>query len=288
MGVKSWKPIVGLARLGERKGFRVLTAQAQAMHELVQPESTYLPSGPKCHFVAGPFPWGSDRQALVKAMKQIGWNVKALQPLQPVPGRGSMWLLQAVEDPPELIINTTHGEVVISRHKEQTTPSKSVPASTVGSVSTLSLCGSSKSAAAEQDPWLVADPWAPYQSRHVGSHATSANQGLKQLEDRIQNAVLAKIPTAMDQDDVPERISTLEGQMQMLMSKHQTLENQVNEFSANSTQQFSLVQQQIHQQSQSFHGQFESHAQGIQAMFTQQMDQIRGLLSKRPREDTME
>ena len=38
----------------------------------------------------GRFPWGSDRQALVKAMKQIGWNVKALQPLQPVPGRGSM------------------------------------------------------------------------------------------------------------------------------------------------------------------------------------------------------
>ena len=199
-----------------------------------------------------------------------------------------MWLLQAVDDPPEMIINTTHGEVVISRHKDQNHQPKSAPASTVGSVSTLSLCGSSSSGGPEQDPWLVADPWAPYQHKQVVPQSTSVTQGLKQLEDRIQNAVLAKIPTAMDQDDVPERISTLEGQMQMLMSKHQSLESQVNEFSANSTQQFSLVQQQIHQQSQNFHGQFESHAQGIQAMFTQQMEQIRGLLSKRPREDTME
>ena len=92
----------------------------------------------------------------------------------------------------------------------------------------------------------------------------------------------------MEQDDVPERLRTLETQVQQLMSKHQSLEGQVNEFSVNSTKQFSQVQQQIHQQGQTFHGQLESHAQGIQAMFTQQMEQIRGLLSKRPRDDSME
>ena len=62
----------------------------------------------------------------------------------------------------------------------------------------------------------------------------------------------------------------------------------MNEFFASSNKQFAVVQQQIQQQSQSFHGQLETHAQGIQAMFTQQMEQIRGLLSKRPRDDTME
>jgi predicted nucleic acid-binding Zn-ribbon protein len=92
----------------------------------------------------------------------------------------------------------------------------------------------------------------------------------------------------MEQDDVPDRLATLEDQMQRLMTKHQTLETQVNDFSATSSQQFAVVQQQIQQQGQTFHGQLESHAQGIQAMFTQQMEQIRGLLSKRPRDDTME
>ena len=280
--------IIGFARLGERKGFRVRSNQAQAMHELIRPEATFLPSGPKTQFVAGPFPWGSDRQAITKAMKQAGWCVKALQPMQPVPNRGSMWLLQSVDAPPELIIQTTHGEVVISKHKESNGPVKQAALSTVGSVSTLSLCGSAASGvSADTDPWLATDPWSSYHKMPSSHPVSSANNGMQQLEDRIQNAVLAKLPTAMDQE-VPERLTTLESQVQMLMTKHQNLEGQVNEFSANSTQQFAVVQQQIQQQSQSFHGQFESHSQGIQAMFSQQMEQIRNLLSKRPREETME
>lgn len=287
--IKQTNPaIIGFARLGDRKGFRVMASQAQAMHELVRPDSTFLPSGPKCQYVAGPFPWGSDRQAIVRAMKQVKWQIKALQPMQPIPGRGSMWLLQAVEEPPELILQTTHGEVVISKHKEQGPANKSVAASTVGSVSTLSLCGSAASPNGETDPWLTADPWGPYTKGKQTLHSSSASNGMLQLEERIQSAVLAKLPTSMEQDDVPDRLATLEDQMQRLMTKHQTLETQVNDFSATSSQQFAVVQQQIQQQGQTFHGQLESHAQGIQAMFTQQMEQIRGLLSKRPRDDTME
>ena len=280
--------IIGFARLGERKGIRVLASQAQSMHDLVKPDAPFLPSGPKTQFVAGPFPWGSDRQAITKAMKQAGWCVKALQPMQPVPNRGSMWLLQSVDAPPESIIQTTHGEVVISKHKEHVGPAKQTTMSTVGSVSTLSLCGSVASGvSSESDPWLASDPWGSYSKTTGPKSVAPANQGLQQLEERIQTAVLAKMPAAMDQE-MPERLSTLEGQVQMLMTKHHSLEAQVHEFSASSTQQFAVVQQQIQQQSQAFHGQFESHAQGIQAMFTQQMEQIRGLLSKRPREDNME
>ena len=134
--------IIGFARLNERRGFRVLQTQAQAMHDLVHPESTFLPSGPKCQFVAGPFPWGFDRQAIARALKQTGWCVQVLQPTQPVPGRGSMWLLQSIDDPPESILHTTHGEVVISKHKEMRV-ARAASISTVGSASTLSLCGSS-------------------------------------------------------------------------------------------------------------------------------------------------
>ena len=281
--------IIGFARIGERKGFRVLAAQAKSMHELVRPETAFLPSGPKNHHVAGPFPWGSDRQAIAKAMKQVGWQVKALQPMQPIPGRGSMWLLQAVDDPPEAIILTSHGEVVITKHREQNSQAKQPAPSTVGSVSTLSLCGSNSGPpAGDTDPWLSSDPWGPYNRQRGFQAGSTASDGLQQLEARLQTAILAKIPTAMEQDDIPERMSTLEGQVQLLMSKNQSLETQMNDFSASSNKQFAVVQQQIQQQSQSFHGQLETHAQGIQAMFTQQMEQIRGLLSKRPRDDTME
>ena len=48
------------------------------------------------------------------------------------------------------------------------------------------------------------------------------------------------------------------------------------------------MQTQINAQAQQLHGQLESQNQSIQAMFHDQMAQIRGLLSKRPRDDTME
>ena len=133
--------VIGLARLGDRRGLRVMQAQAQALHAIVRPEATYLPNGPKTQYSAGPFPWGSDRAAITKALKQVGWQVQALQPMQPVPGKGSMWLIQSVDSPPETILHTNHGEVVITKHKMGTQPPKPAGSFTVGSVSTLSLCG---------------------------------------------------------------------------------------------------------------------------------------------------
>ena len=158
--------------------------------------------------------------------------------------------------------------------------------STVGSVSTLSLCGSDGAHATDADPWIHADPWGAY-NRPKAQPVQLPTDGVQQLQERIQSAVLAKIPTAMD-DDMPDRLTALEGQVHMLMTQHQTLDSKMNEFSSSNAQQFTMVQQQIQQQGNSFHGQLESHAQGIQAMFTQQMEQIRGLLAKRPRDDTME
>ena len=155
-------------------------------------------------------------------------------------------------------------------------------------MNTLSLCAHTTAASTnETDPWVHADPWGAYTKAKPAASATLTNDGIQQLEERIQTAVLAKIPSNMD-EDVPARLSTLEGQVHQLMQKNQSLENQFTEFSAQSSQQFALVQTQIHQQSTQFHGQLETQSQSIQAMFEQQMNQIRGLLSKRPRDDNME
>ena len=113
---------------------------------------------------------------------------------------------------------------------------------------------------------------------------------MQQLEQRIQDAVLAKIPAPqpMEQDDMPDRIAVLETQVQTLMTRHQGMESQFKEFSAQNAQQMSSMQTQINTQTQQIHGQLESQAQSIQALFESQMAQIRGLLAKRPREEGME
>eukprot|EP00435_Cladocopium_sp_Y103_P075671 s223_g62.t1 len=251
--VKQTNPsIIGVARLGDRRGVRVPVDQAQRMHEMLRPDATFLPSGPRIQYAAGPFPWGSDRAAICKAMRQVGWQVKALQPLQPVPGKGTMWALQSVDGPPETVISMSHGEVLVSKHKQQALP-KDLPTMPVATAKTLSLC-------------------------------------VKQMEQRIESAVLAKLQVGapMEQDDTPDRLAALEGQFHALASKQQSLDVKFGEFSAHHTKQLSSMQGQLEQQNQSLHGHLQSHSQSMQAMFEQQMTQIRNLLSKRPREDTME
>jgi len=283
--VMQTNPVVtGLARLGERRGLRVHTDHAQKIHDVLRPDAAFLPGGPKSQFVVGPFPWGSDRNAINKALKQADWQVKAVQPTQPIPGRGSMWIIQAVDMPPSTIFHMSHGEVVVSKHKHPDA-NKPVVTQSVGSVSTLSLCSAGASdVPTDSDPWLNADPCGSYNKGKTQPVVTAPNVGLQQLEERIQNAVLAKLPSNME-DDAPARLANLESQVQQLMHKNMTLEGQFTEFSQQSTSQFALVQQQIQQQSQTSHGQLESQTQSVQAMFGSQMTQIRTLLAKRPRDD---
>ena len=123
-----------------------------------------------------------------------------------------------------------------------------------------------------------------------GCAAHVQTDSMQQMESRIQAAVLSKIPQVtqhapMEQDDVPDRISTLETQVHQLIHKQSQIEGQFQEFSAHQTQQVSNLQSQIQSQTQQLHGQIESQNQSIQAMFENQLSHIRGLLSKRPRED---
>ena len=275
--------IIGLARVGERKGLRVLSNQAAAIHQLVRPDTVYLPQGQRSMFLVGPFPFGIDRAAISKAMRQAGWECRPLQPSIPCPGKGSMWIVQAVEEPSNNIIVTSHGEVVITRQKTDQN-GKSTVVAPVASAATLALCGTQKGQpTTDVDPWIAKDPWGGYRPNHTG--ATDTTESMQQLEMRVQNAVLAKLPAAPMEDDVPERMNHLESQVQQLMAKQQGMEVQFQEFSNHHGQQLTAMQAQINSQSQQLHGHIENQNQSIQSMFAQQMEQIRGLLSKRPRDD---
>ena len=63
------------------------------------------------------------------------------------------------------------------------------------------------------------------------------------------------------------------------------MDAQFQEFAVQQGQTVAGLQNQINVQSQQMHGQLEAQNQSIQAMFETQLTHIRGLLSKRPRED---
>ena len=281
--------VTGLARVGERKGLRVPSSQAQAVHAAVRPDTLYLPVGPRKTYQVGPFPYGCDRQAISRAMKKAGWEVKPLQPSTPVHGKGNVWLLQAVEDPPASVILTSHGEVIISKHKDEDTPARA-QSKPVGAASTLALCGGNASTnRLEPDPWSKADPWSGYKTSNDAQMAVPASASLQQLETKLYDAIVEKLPSTVAMDDgVPDRLQMLEGQVQQLMSKQQHLESNMAEYTHQHGQQIASLQSQLTAQGQQFHGQMESQSQSIAAMFESQMQQIRGLLSKRPHDATME
>ena len=275
----------GLARLGDRFGLRVMTSQAAELHKLLRPDAVYLATGVRQHFIVGPIPYGTDRRALCKALSHLPWAVKPLQPVTALDGqRGVMWAVVAVDDPPTNIIHMSHGEVLITKQKENASP-KEPSKPPVATPSTLSLCGATSSRG--PDPWTKMDPWGGYTGpKPSDSHSVglaTAAESMHQLEHKIEQAVLSKIPQsfAMDQDDMPDKIQDLETKVQSLLTRQQKLEGIVQEQTTQTTVQFGQMQAQLNAHGQQISGHMESQQQQIQQMFESQMSQIRSLLSKR-------
>ena len=176
---------------------------------------------------------------------------------------------------------------MINKQKQEPQVPTKMP-STVGPAATVALCGTDATPKTEGDPWALHDPWRRYQATQQVSPITAPAEGMLQIEERIQNAVLAKMQPPMKRDDMPDRVQTLEGQVHQLLSKQQGLESQFHEFSGQHTQQINALQGQVAAQAQQLHGHLENQNQNMQSLFEQQMQQIRGLLAKRPREEGIE
>ncbi|CAL1145651.1 unnamed protein product [Cladocopium goreaui] len=275
---------IGLARVGDRIGLRTLAIHASDLSKAVRPDAVYLPAGPKQQFLAGPFPFGTDRGSLTKALQQIDWEARPLQPLASIDNKGAMWLIQATDDPPASLLSMGHGDVMISKHKGPR-DAKETKARPVATPATIALCNTQTSQTTLPDLWAAADPWGWYAPSSMCQ--TDASEGLKQLESKIQKAVLASLPASSNQmevDDVPDRVQALEQQMSTMMQKHAQLEATVTDHAARHTAQLGSVQHQLQTQGAELRGHIESQQQNLQALFESQMSQIRSLL-KRPRED---
>ena len=283
---------VGLARVADRFGLRVRSEQAKEVHQSIRPDAVFLAQGPRLQYSVGPIPYGTDRQSLCRALKGCSWDAKPIQPVGSVDGgRGNTWTVHSTEPPPTNILHMAHGEVVISTLKAPETGRQQMK-KPFGATATLSLCGSSApSSATGKDPWLVADPWQAYQGPRQESHQNGlpdASETIRQLESKIEQAVLAKIPPppiSMDQDDVPDRVGDLEKQVQVLMSRQQQLEASVQKNAVQQSAQLTQLQNQMNAQSQQVAGQLANQQQTMQHLFDSQMSQIRSLLSKRHREE---
>ena len=284
---------LGLARLGERRGLRTKRADAEKIHEVLRPGTTYLPSGPKHQFLAGPFPYGASRQAISEAFAKLKWIAKAVHPMNPVQStqsKGNMWLLHSAEQPPGSVFQMGHGEVVVTVHKSPQPNAQTAIPKPVAAKATLDLCGAKTKIG--EDLLQVYDPWKkPSEWQAQPSQLPNAAEALSQFEARLEKSILSKIqvgPQDMVQDDLPERMQELETKLQNITIRQQTMEQNMADSSAHHATQLNHLQQQFSAQAQQLNGKIENQQQNIQAMFDSQMSQIRSLLSKRSHPDSHE
>ena len=280
--------VVGLARLGSRLGLRVAASEAATLTKAVKPGAVFLSSGERHEFEAGPLPYGVDRLSLTKLCEAWKWQARPLHPIRSLDdGLGTVWLLQACHDPPEMVLKYQGGNVVISRVVRKTVQ-PSGHSTVVGGSATMALC--QLEAAAESkpvDPWLKHDPWqgAVLPTNNAPGGPWVGNQ-LQQIEDRIEQKILAKVVTPVDGDvdmeghgnksHIDAKVVELENQLHLLSSKQQILEGKIEACAQSNDAQISQLQHQVA-------AQFEAQRGEMQGLFTSQMSQIEALLNKKAR-----
>ncbi len=269
---------LGIARFGGRYGVRVRVQHFQQVFQQVfqslKPDGLFLAPGTRVNWHCGPWPFGVDRKALASVFRQWKWEARPLQPIKSVQG-GNMWLVQAVDDPSQVVYNMNHGQVLISRCKP-VDGSTNVPAEVIGRTSTVQMCKPTNS---EIDPWTLKDPWQSslpvVRPAAVGPNPAKAQ--LAELETRLEQSILSKLPTNIGRrwrkDD---RLNALEQQVSQLIGRQQVLEDTVQ---SNQHQNMAQVQQLQAQMT----AQMDMQGLKMQNMLDDQMNRMEALLSKRTR-----
>ena len=169
------------------------------------------------------------------------------------------------------------------------------PIPTIGSSATVGLCKLDVAPESE-DPWAnYRDPWSTSLKKVSVPHAApDPSAALRQVEDRIEKAVLAKLPTSGHIKNMEvggdERLAAIEAQSQLQDSKVHDMELQIQRLV---THQQSLeakidanarkVDGQVSQLQVQVAAQFDAQSTRMEDMFSRQMDQLSALLAKRAR-----
>ncbi len=290
--VKQCNPgVLGLARLGARLGLRIHSDDMATLGKALKPEAIFLPGGPRLDFELGPVPFGLDRAGLARLCLEWGWNAKPINPSKAVAGLGAVWHIQSCTEPPSTVVSLKGGADVVISKVTPKTQSVHVAPTAIASAETIGLCKLAPVEAPTPDPWLLKDPWSAYAAKAAPAKVGSIDleTSLHQAEQRIERAVLAKLPAKVapqdgDQDmdgqhdDTRIRLQELEEQVTRLTSGQQHLEMKVDEAGKKTDAQISQLQHQMT-------AQLEGQGARIEDLFRGQMAQIESLLTKKARHE---
>ena len=276
--------ICGVARMSSKFGVRCLVADAARVHEAVRPGIPYLPPGRKEFYIVGPVPFGTLKSSLAQVFQSFQWRARPVQPTPAAPHiAGLMWKVQAVEEPPVSVIPTEHGEMVVSKVGEVV--QSNVPKSgIVGSTSTVQLCTAPQTS---QDPLQLYDPWADWSKASAHVVKQPAVDPVEILEQKVLDAVVAKIPSqGSQQTHLQSRVDALEQKVAEIAESQVRVQSTVQEQGRQHQQQMAHIEAAVSDQAnklvgfqQQFRAQLEQQQGHLDGLFQQQLTKIEDLIS---------
>ena len=220
---------LSLVRLRQRYGLRVETAHEKEAFELLRPNTDFIKVAVQKVFHLHPLPFGLQRAALIKLLKEWSWSAR---PLQVAKGSalGGAWTVGAETDPPGTALPAFGKEVLINCIKSlevPTTPSSMmIPKRTEQHIRQASTA---TSASASTDPWLNPknDPW------HAATYDTTAAQPVRQRLTEISKELKADMQTYVSKE-LSQAASASHGMDAATEQRFQRLESGISELQVQS------------------------------------------------------
>ena len=283
---EQWACIV---RSGNRFGIRSTSQEAQALHSIHKPGTPFLDTAHTLQFTAGPFPFGTTKQALVKVFALWEWNARPLQPkARSIDGSGVIWGIQASKKPPFSIYQMKHGDVLIAEIPPKKAIDEQQSHGVVASTKTIAALQhhQPKQDTAPVDPWNQNDPWQNWQpSKSVRITPQAPVKLDKSQLETIENAITTKLKADLHKHQgedesmemgTSDRVALLEDRLNKVEHvMQQTAVSQQQQHEA-LDKKVDTIRSQMEQSHQNFH-------QVLDQRFNEQLGQIERLLAKKPR-----
>ena len=189
--------ICGLARVGDRFGVRCRKEHEEQLHGLLRPSIAWVDRAKLRTYESGPWPFGTQRANIVKALAAFGWRARPGQPIQG--HKGGLWFtIEAESPPPQDSLHAQFGEVLFWEIRPKDVLKPPAPP-VVASRRTLQALAPGIGQSRAQDPLAASDPWQEARDRRKGkapAHVVPAPAGVdtRALESTIVQRVRNQLP----------------------------------------------------------------------------------------------
>ena len=223
---------LALCRLKDKYGLRTLAENEGDVYGIIYPDKEYINCKPTDVYQLEPLPFGMQKSGVIKLLKEMSWNGRPMHPKQ-TKQEGQAWLIAAQTAPPEPMISTSSGDIVITWVRSLE-PKRPQVDSTIASIATRKHCAQ-HSTSSSDDPWLHDDPWAQYRDKTSWTPPTKANHHamnssdealtkIEEVEVNLQRKLAQKIqetlPTLNENPATSARIDKIEVDMQELKQQN--------------------------------------------------------------------